>query len=153
TFIGSEPGKLALSDNGQYLCVVLDGAAAVRRFDLTTQLAGLQLPLGNDPLSGPYYADDLQAVPGSPGSVAVSRGPGIVAIYDDGVKRASETTIFMPSITIAFSNSPATLYGTSGSALYAMSADGSGVKVTNSLPIAMADIKFDDGRIYAGNGP
>src|SRR6266849_1799221 len=36
-FIGSEPGKLALSDDGRYLYVALDGAAAVRRFNLATQ--------------------------------------------------------------------------------------------------------------------
>src|SRR5205807_1842585 len=41
-FVGSEPGKLALSDDGRYLYVALDGAAAVRRIDLDTQTAGLQ---------------------------------------------------------------------------------------------------------------
>src|SRR5436305_7315579 len=30
-FVGSEPGKLALSDDGRYLYVALDGAAAVQR--------------------------------------------------------------------------------------------------------------------------
>jgi DNA-binding beta-propeller fold protein YncE len=38
--VGSEPMKLALSDNGQYLYVGLDGEAAVQRVDLTTQKAG-----------------------------------------------------------------------------------------------------------------
>src|ERR1043165_8403281 len=43
-FVGSEPGKLALSDDGHTLYVSLDGAAAVRRFDITTQTAGQQFP-------------------------------------------------------------------------------------------------------------
>ena len=30
-FVGSEPGKLAISDNSQYIYVSLDGSAAVRR--------------------------------------------------------------------------------------------------------------------------
>src|SRR5215213_1764128 len=36
TFIGSEPNKLALSDDGHSLYVSLDGAAAIRRFDVLT---------------------------------------------------------------------------------------------------------------------
>src|SRR5205807_2476078 len=44
-FVGSEPDKLALSDDNQYLYVGLDGAAAVRRFDLASQTAGPQFSL------------------------------------------------------------------------------------------------------------
>src|SRR5215203_4942478 len=36
TFIGSEPNKLALSDDGHSLYVSLDGASAIRRFDVLT---------------------------------------------------------------------------------------------------------------------
>jgi uncharacterized repeat protein (TIGR01451 family) len=39
-FVGSEPGKLALSDDGQFLYVGLDGAAAVRRVDLLSRRQG-----------------------------------------------------------------------------------------------------------------
>lgn len=38
--IGSEPSRLALSDNGQYLYTALDGAGAVRRLDLASQTPG-----------------------------------------------------------------------------------------------------------------
>jgi DNA-binding beta-propeller fold protein YncE len=48
-FIGSEPGKLALSDDGQYLYTALDGAAAVRRFNVATRTAGQQFALGESP--------------------------------------------------------------------------------------------------------
>src|SRR5262249_56399006 len=44
-FIGSEPTKLAISDDGLYVYADLQGAAAVRRFNLTTWEAGLQFPL------------------------------------------------------------------------------------------------------------
>src|SRR2546425_8167438 len=44
-FVGSEPGKLAVSDNGQYLYVGLNGAAAVRRLDVASQTPGLQFAL------------------------------------------------------------------------------------------------------------
>src|SRR5215207_3205964 len=46
--VGGEPGKLALSDDGRYLYVALDGAGAVRRVDLGAQTAGLQFSLGNN---------------------------------------------------------------------------------------------------------
>src|SRR4026208_1393331 len=42
TFIGSEPNKLALSDDGHSLYVSLDGAFAIRRFDALTNSPGLQ---------------------------------------------------------------------------------------------------------------
>src|SRR5207249_1382365 len=93
-FIGSEPGKLAVSDNGQYLYVSLDGAAAVRRLDLASGTPGLQFSLGSSPLNdGLYYVDDVKVLPGNPSAVAVSRKStitssyGTVAIYDDGIKR------------------------------------------------------------------
>src|SRR5690348_501631 len=47
-FIGSEPGRLALSDRSKYLWVALDGSNAVRRFDLATQTAGPQTLLGTN---------------------------------------------------------------------------------------------------------
>jgi hypothetical protein len=52
-FIGSEPGRLAISDNSQYIYASLDGAAAVRRFDIGSQTAGIQFALGSDQSTGP----------------------------------------------------------------------------------------------------
>ena len=43
-FIGSEPGKLAISDEGQYLYVSLDGAASVRRLILLPKAQGCNFP-------------------------------------------------------------------------------------------------------------
>ena len=40
TFIGSEPNKLALSDDGHSLYVSLDGTFAIRRFDALTNTPG-----------------------------------------------------------------------------------------------------------------
>src|SRR6185503_18875449 len=52
TFVGSEPNKLAISDDGHSMYVSLDGAVAVRRFDAQTHIPGLQFTLGQDPLFG-----------------------------------------------------------------------------------------------------
>jgi len=163
-FVGSEPGKLTVSDDGQYMYVSLDGAAAVRRFDLHSQTAGLQFSLGSNSSFGPYNVDDMQVVPGNPLSLAVARKTtlssgatgGTVAIYDDGVKRNVETSTNVAS-QVTFSDSASPLYGSissSPSQFVTMSSDQSGVaviKTTNGLPIA-GGITYDSGRVYASTG-
>src|SRR5438105_17664 len=62
-FIGSEPNKLALSSDGKVLYAGLDGASAVRRFDVTTNTAGVQCNLGADQNSGSYLIGDLAVAP------------------------------------------------------------------------------------------
>lgn len=119
-WVGSEPGKMAVSDDGKYLYLALDGAKAVRRVDLNSQSVGLQFWLGNHltrgavipTIGGPYYAVDLKAIPGRSDSVAVlSHGP---TIYRD----ESELPIdlgpvdYYSTYGLAFSDSASTLYGT-----------------------------------------
>ena len=58
-YIGSEPNKLALSHDGEYLYIGLDGAAAVRRFHIPTLTAGLQFTLGSDPYDGLFFVEDM----------------------------------------------------------------------------------------------
>src|SRR5437660_454541 len=45
-FIGSEPNRLAMADDGTTLYAGLDGAYSVRKFDVSTQTAGSQFALG-----------------------------------------------------------------------------------------------------------
>src|SRR4029078_3439193 len=93
-FNGSEPSKMAISDNGQYIYVSLDGSGTVRRFNVQSQTLGIQLPLGNSSFSGPFVPRDLAVQPGSPGTVAVQRSTldqsnqGI-AIFDEDVQRST----------------------------------------------------------------
>jgi hypothetical protein len=166
-FIGSEPGKLALSDNGQYLYVALDGAAAVRRFEIASQTAGLQFPLGSDPYFGPNFVDDMAVLPGNPEAIAVSRlNPTVIprhagiAIYDNGVPRSKETARHTGSNVIQFSASASRLYGYNNQSteygFRRMLVDPTGVSVvdvTSDLVYgADVDIKFDGGLIYATSG-
>jgi len=96
--VGSEPTRMARSDDGQYLYVALRGAAAVRRYIIASGTAELQFALGNDSFFGPLYAEDIAVLPGSPHTVAIStmyagvtpRHAG-VRIYDDGVARPTAT--------------------------------------------------------------
>src|SRR5215204_4134881 len=81
-YVGSEPNRIALSDNGQTIYVTLDGAFAIRRYETSTQLPGLQFAIGrgqsvsaND---APLLASDIAVAPGNPDLLAVARTiPGI----------------------------------------------------------------------------
>ena len=97
--VGSEPNRLAITSDGKYLWVALDGAAAVRQVNLTTGTAGLQFPIGS-PGSSTYTVAALAAIPGSPDSVVVSTEydgyteptGGFLTIYDSGVARPNSIT-------------------------------------------------------------
>ena len=112
-FVGSEPVKLGMADDGQTLYVGLNGPKAIRRYDMSTQTAGLQFPytLG----SATQYAQDLGVVPGSPDSLVIGAGNGGAAIYDNGVKRSTvPTRVGLPLLAqigpLEFT-SPGILYG------------------------------------------
>ncbi|HZI88587.1 MAG TPA: Calx-beta domain-containing protein [Pyrinomonadaceae bacterium] len=155
-FVGSEPGKLALSDDGHTLYASLDGSAAVRRYDITTQTAGAQFAVGD---GEPFFVKDLAVAPGNPDLVAISRknltsSPDFeaVAVYDGGVRRSLTTARHTGSDFIAFSNSASTLYGVSsgGGGLQKMSVSASGVSVVTSSPSSApgGDFKFQNGFLY-----
>ena len=119
TFIGSEPTKLALSDDGHSLYAWLEGSFMFRRFDALTNTAGLQFSMGQD-TTGRFIFRDFAVAPSNPSVLAVARGivnvglPQGVAIFDDGVRRANIGPIGSSSSidSIAFSASASKLYGT-----------------------------------------
>jgi YVTN family beta-propeller protein len=142
--VGSEPGKLAVSDDGHYLYVSLDGAAAIARVDLISRVSDLQFSLGNDPFSGLRYAEDIEVPPGEPEAVAVSlqlhgvspRFAG-VAVYDHGVERPVEVPGFGGTDDhvneIEFSDLASRLYGGSNTSVptrfYRLALDNQGVSI------------------------
>jgi hypothetical protein len=131
-FMGSEPGQLALSENGQYLYVSLDGAAAVRRLDLTTQIPGLQFPVGSGS-SGPLFVGDMFVLPGTADSLAVFRrsqggSSENAAIYDSGVRRPT-TTSFSSLAFIEPSPTSAVIYGSGSGNAYRLTVTASGVTI------------------------
>jgi sugar lactone lactonase YvrE len=154
-FIGSEPNKLALSDDGQTLYANLDGANSIRRFDVPTQTAGLQFPGFSQP------PVDMDVMPGAPNTVAVSTGTNAIFIYDNGVKRPNiGNGGFYAVGPIEFGSTAATIYGydsfSSGFELVNFSIDASGVtavQVTNNLLTGFTNgLKFSNGLIYSGSG-
>ena len=77
-FIGSEPTRMGISDDGQYLYVVLSGANAVRRMNLTNLTAGTQFTTVS-PLFGPYTASDVAVMPGDNSAISTCG-------YSDGIQ-------------------------------------------------------------------
>lgn len=166
-FVGSEPNSLGLSDDGKYLYVGIDGAAAVRRVDLASFTAGLQFQLGTDPFFGPLRAEDIEVQPGNPEVIAVSLvrpdvSPrhGGVAIYDHGIRRPNLTQEHTGSNRIEFSPDPSIIYGynneTTEFGFRKLKVDSQGVteiNVTGDLISGFgSDIKQAAGLIFATSG-
>ena len=164
--LSSEPGKLAISDDGKYLYAAVSGG--IQRIDLSTQKLDLQFSLGPAQYPASRIAVDMEVVPGNPRALAVvaksigaSRdSPGEVLIFDDGVKRSKSVSgisvIEFGSSSTPFASS-STLYGCSlgysNSAFYTMTVDASGLSVVNSTNnLCFADIKLEGGLIYDMNG-
>jgi hypothetical protein len=163
-FVGSEPGKLAVSENGQYIYVALNGAAAVRRYDVAAHTAGLQFPVGDSGFSGPLFVNDIEVMPGNAETIAVARRNNVsspdfegIAVYDNGVRRARIVkTQGNNDDFIEFSSSPDTIYGYGflGGSLEKLAVDGTGLSVAKSTQISGSaiDFKFENGRIYLPTG-
>jgi uncharacterized repeat protein (TIGR01451 family) len=163
-FVGSEPNRLAISDDGTQAFVGLDSAGAVRQVNLTTGTAGVQWSLGgtNGTYVPPFTAESLAAVPGEPSSVAVYASNGVVSIYDSGVARAKistglETYFDSNSGGLAFGSSASTLYVSSealGSYVYALTVDSTGITGVTQLSTSGGGktLQYDNGRLYFPNG-
>jgi hypothetical protein len=174
--MGSEPGRMTISEDGKFLYTALNGAGAIRRLDLTNLTPGQQFPLGNQvtagaqvpTIEGPYYARDLEVLPGRNDSVVAVRyfpccsGSFGVAAYRDGVKLPvnSDTIDLWSTFSLTFSSSASVLYGIglSGDFLK-FNVDDDGVtlaRVTRWFDLINAgngtDVVFADGRIYTTNG-
>ncbi len=146
-WVGSEPGKIAISDDGTTLWVALNGASSVRKVDLTTSTAtALQEYFPGNAHTGLYTISDIAVMPGQPNTIAVACG-GIVAILDNGVSRTKTGN----SSQIAFGSSASTLYGDQG----ILTIDSTGVASTKTYSASIynaSDIRYDAGRLYLTNG-
>jgi uncharacterized repeat protein (TIGR01451 family) len=116
TFVGSEPNRLALSDDNRFLYVSLNGRMSVRRMDLTGQLTDLEFPLV---IGSAYNAFDIKTQPGCPEGLAASIAslngtmdyPETVAFYDHGVPRPQTSGVTGLTKPIVFSPDGRTIYG------------------------------------------
>jgi hypothetical protein len=154
TFVGGDPGKVALSSNGQFLYVGLNGVSAVRRVELPALTPGLQWSLPSGQVAG-----DLAVMPGQPNTVAVSRhsqGLEGVTIYDEGVARPISSPGIIGGNRIEFLETASVLYGfnnrSSAYEFFTIGIDATGARHVNAtgglISGFYSDIMGAAGRIY-----
>jgi trimeric autotransporter adhesin len=162
-WIGWDPRYVALSDDGKYLWVGVDGENAVRRVNLEYGWPDVAVYLD------PFVAEDLAALPGEPLAVAVARKnpsdpdePGGVAVYEGywGSMRPSTTTKEQGSDLVELGARGSTLFslgtGSGDNRYRTLAVDGNGVTVTatgwNLDTSPAADFVFAGGRLYTSDG-
>jgi hypothetical protein len=118
-FLGSEPAKLSLSEDGQYLYMALYGENAIQQLTLPDLKANQTWNIGGvGTFDGPNYALDLQVAPGNSQTTAValaafdlSPSPTGVAIYDGATPRANILdAVFYPYSTLQWGGNDSALY-------------------------------------------
>jgi hypothetical protein len=164
-FVGSEPNHMALSKDGHYLYVGIDGAHSVRRVDLITYTADLQIPLGGG-FCGANVAKDMVVLQDDPHALAVvvdddgCTGVVGVFIYDDAVARPDSAGGPYGVNVIEPSASPSILYGfdneTTGFESTVLTVSTTGVAISTTLSGLFSgfntDILFQDGLLYSTGG-
>jgi Calx-beta domain len=152
-FVGSEPNKMALADDGATLYVHLDGANAVRRFNVVNGGVGLQFDTNS-----PEDPSDMEVIPGTTQGLAIARGnfSGQIAVYDNGVQRPNTGTGFFNIGAIEFGANASTIYGTNGSDLIKFLVDATGVTTSTTtsglLGGSTTAFEFSEGRLFTGSG-
>lgn len=166
--VGSEPGELALADDGSRIYVGLGGASFARSVDLPLLRAHPAFPLGTDSRTRPRYVQDVAVQPGDAEVVAISLriDAGVspvhagVAVFEGGVARSAVTREHTGSNRIEWSDAPSVLYGfrneSSEFGFRTMSVDSGGVtelSVTRGLIHGFGvDILYSGGYVFSGNG-
>jgi uncharacterized repeat protein (TIGR01451 family) len=163
-FVGSEPGKIALSSDGSALWVALNGSAAVREVNLIARTAGLQIGLGGGTglYNSPKTATALAVMPGHPDTVAIAiptsfTYSSVVTIYDSGIARTNAQSSNLPCCSgilgMAFDPTGTKLYE-AGSGYGVATVDSTGITATASLNanVSTNDLRVDNGRAYLTTG-
>lgn len=161
-FVGSEPTQLAISDNGEFLYVSLEGSSTVRRVHLASFVPDLEITLGTG-----LIAENILVVPGTSRSIVVGKtrpgwfpGHQGVFVYDDGVQRGTSAN-HTGSTSIAFSGRSATLlYGynnnSTGYEFTTLAIDARGIREIRMVRELIASFSVRivgaNGRLYGTNG-
>jgi len=120
--VGNDPAKLALSSDGNYLYVALNGDHAIQRINMSSLTVDQTFALPVDSSFGLLTAADMKVVPGSPLSVVVALFC-IASPAEDGIALYSNATLvnWLPSVTqnvvvdnFDFAGSPPVVYSIPG---------------------------------------
>lgn len=161
-FVGSDPVRIGIADDGRSVYVGLDGANAVRLVDVPSFTPGRQwaLPAGES-------AGDIEVAPGQPDVVVVSRhrygfSPSLegVTVYDGGTPRQVSAPGHTGGSRLAFLESPDTIFGynnlSTGYNFFTIGIDGDGARHLDDtrglIEGFYTDIEGAAGRIYGTDG-
>jgi hypothetical protein len=157
-FAGSEPGLLALSDDGQFLYAGMNGAARVQRFALPALSPDTSYSLGPAGFSGLPTALDLQVAPGAPHTTVVVSNPNfntVTTVFDDATPRTG-TASNLNSIQWGPAATALLASGTFTSDLFTYSVDATGLTQTHDFASGVTGrrIHFDSGTglVYTDGG-
>jgi hypothetical protein len=151
--VGSEPARMSLTDDGQFLWVYESGSSSVSKIELATRLVVQRFPVG----TGPGSLDvGIAALPNTHDSVIV--GMGFAAVYDRGTPRRYAAT--GAGWLVDRTGSPALAFGfntrDTGWDFNTYCMNDQGVfrhqLRDNVLSGSNTDFVFADGRVYGGNG-
>lgn len=152
--VGTNPNRLALSQDAKYLYVGADGDGTVQRVDLPSRTVVLTIPLGAN-----LSAGSIAVMPGASTTIAVdirvfatSPPYGGITIFDGATPRTNTLDSIKGSADqIAFSDDGATLYGAqisdSSFAFHRFAVDANGITAGSSFPLIFGG--YGDGMVYA----
>ncbi len=116
--VGSEPNRMAISADGQFLYVGLNGAESVSRVRLSDFVKDLDIPLPAGSSCGSRRVEDIEVIPGSSTLVAMSlRNAGCsprhegVFLFSGATRLPVSTPGHTGSNRIAVGSRPDLLYG------------------------------------------
>jgi uncharacterized repeat protein (TIGR01451 family) len=92
-FIGSEPTRIAISDDGLYLYAVLSGSNSVRRLNLMALTPGTQFTTISALFGSAFTASDVAPMPGNHDVVATVGYSDGIQVFDVGASGATQRTL------------------------------------------------------------
>ena len=144
-----DPGKLAVSDDGQYLYAGINSDTSIQRINLALRTADLKFPTGYGGVA------DMAVLPGSPQTVAVTAHTTFV-VYDSGVPRANVVGpgAYNFDYYLAATDTNTLAYEAMTDGLLRIGIDSSGATASGLGLIRTYDnqIHFDAGRLYTAGG-
>ncbi|HWR37510.1 MAG TPA: IPT/TIG domain-containing protein [Clostridia bacterium] len=162
--IGSQPNQLALSDDGNYLFVGLDGSNSIARFNLATNTTDFSFSLGSSSYGDTYKPRTFAVAPGNANLLAVDTGSWTgIGIYDISGSTATHRAIFTGPYTgssVAFGDSTH-LYSydsdTSGAEFSRWTVGASGLatldnSTLNGIGGFSGSFKLSRGLVFGGGG-
>jgi hypothetical protein len=162
--VGNDPRKLAVSDDGVYLYVALNGDHAIQRINLSSLSVEKTFPLPVDPSFGQLTVADMKVVPGSSQSVVAALFR-VASPAEDGIALFSDGGLvnWLPNDyadgyvgvdSFAFAGTPPLIYAIPNP-FTTFSVDNTGVHFQSAGNVSSAEIGYDvesDGNLLYTTG-